>query len=105
MGRVIAVPVSVTAAGSINVAAAPGSGKQNVLHGFVISQTANGTIKAVSDAGGTPVELTGALSVLAAFPLNTRFVTPLVCGTDKTLDLVTTGGNTAGVVFYSIEDA
>lgn len=105
MGRIIPKLITSQAAGTINIAAAPGAGKHLELHGHQLALGTAGTLKFVSDAAGTPVELTGAMPIAASAPTDAgRLPCPLVAGSNKTLDLVTTVGVTAGVVFYSIEE-
>lgn len=105
MGRVIQKVITSQAAGTINVAAAPGAGKHVEIHGHFLGLATAGTLKYVSDAAGTPVEACGAVPIAANAPVvPVRFPIPLQCSSNKTADLITTTGVTAGVVWYSIEE-
>lgn len=106
MGQVKTKLVTSQAAGTINIAAAPGTGKHIEVVGCLLTLQSAGTLKFVSDAAGSPVELCGAMDVAAKTPVGNggRFPVPLAGTSNKTCDLVTTTGVTAGVVWYSIEE-
>lgn len=105
MGRIQSKVITSQAAGTINVAAAAATGKHHELVGYHIGLATAGTLKFVSDAAGTPAELMGAIPMAANAPSPpNRFPAPLPAGSAKTLDLITTVGVTAGVVWFTTED-
>lgn len=102
----VSVPIDQTSggAGTIDIAAAPGAGKRNVLLGYQITSDANGTVTFLDD-NSSPVSLTGVMQIAQRGDLTypADRIPIGACTVNKKLQMTSATGKITGFAVYVVE--